>query len=595
MIDFQKMFSLMERIDPQYRQYKQILNECLLTEADSRLKAVDRIIEQAFSQRLNLNGTVSGSEYYVDNNPNTTWKQYLLFHLRHEFGLMQNSDVKYLPTVARLAYSDEVRFDMTNDNSIQIRTLNRIVEQMKKDDAFFQEVKANPNITFGQLAERFKEQFAQEDAADAESANSVSGGNSDYEIVEVTDFETAKYYGDYSYSKSRLCYTQNESTWNQYLGRYNRAYVCLRNGWKNIPEEPTEGFPYDLYGMSMIFVFVTPQREISTSNTRWNHYGEENLVKKRADEAFTKTMLAQVIGMPFDSVFKPKDMSISTDELISMIENGNCDELRGIAVGDFSIPEGTRSIGRYAFYYCPKLTSINIPNSVTSIGDFAFYRCSELTSINIPNSVTSIGQGVFHGCSGLTSITIPDGVTSIGMGAFLCCNSLTSITIPNSVTSIGQNAFSSCSNLTSITIPNSVTYIGRGAFYDCTNLTGITIPNNITNIGGYAFYYCESLTSITIPNSITTIGESTFEHCGSLTSITIPNNVTIIGSSAFESCSSLTSVTVKATTPPSLGKYVFYKNAVGRKIYVPAESVAAYKRSRGWSEYADDIEAMSWT
>ena len=98
MINFEQMFSLLERIDPQYRQYKQLINE-----ADSRLKAVDRIIDQVFSNYFNPDDIVRSSEYYVNDNPNTTWRQYLLFNLRHTFGLMQNSDVKYLPLVARLA------------------------------------------------------------------------------------------------------------------------------------------------------------------------------------------------------------------------------------------------------------------------------------------------------------------------------------------------------------------------------------------------------------------------------------------------------------------------------------------------------------
>jgi hypothetical protein len=71
----------------------------------------------------------------------------------------------------------------------------------------------------------------------------------------------------------------------------------------------------------------------------------------------------------------------------------------------YSIKEGTRWIGSYAFADCSNLTSITIPNSVTSIGEEAFWNCSRLTSITIPNSVTSIGISAFEDCSSLTSIT----------------------------------------------------------------------------------------------------------------------------------------------------------------------------------------------
>ena len=95
-------------------------------------------------------------------------------------------------------------------------------------------------------------------------------------------------------------------------------------------------------------------------------------------------------------------------------------------------------------------------------------------------------------------------------------------------------------------------------------------------------------------NDITSIGERAFYNCISLTSITIPNTVTFIGFDAFRSCKSLTSVYCKAATPPSLDADVFYYNGSGRKIYVPTESVEAYKSARNWSGYADAIEGYEF-
>ena len=212
--------------------------------------------------------------------------------------------------------------------------------------------------------------------------------------------------------------------------------------------------------------------------------------------------------------------------------------------GEYSIREGVKVIGEYAFYWCKNLNSIDIPNSVTTIGDSAFGGCDSLTSINIPNSVTTIGKDAFAFCYSLTSINIPNSVTTIGDYAFNGCASLTSINIPNSVTTIGKGAFSGCDSLTSINIPNSVTTIREGAFKDCGSLISINIPNSVTTIREGAFRGCESLTCINIPNSVTTIGDSAFWNCSSLVNINIPNSVTTIGKGAFSYCDSLTSINI---------------------------------------------------
>ena len=317
-----------------------------------------------------------------------------------------------------------------------------------------------------------------------------------------------------------------------------------------------------------------------------------------------------------------------------------------------TIPDSVTSIGEGAFVGCTSLTSVSIPDSVTSIGDDAFFGCTSLTSVTIPDSVTSIGWSAFQNCDSLTTITIPDSVTSIGWSAFYGCTGeliinskivetdytidnypsaqgwlygtkFTKLTIGNSVTSIGNYAFRECTSLTSITIPDSVTSIGYDAFYYCSSLTAFygkfasadnrcliidgvlhsfapasltqyTIPDSVTSIGWKAFQNCDSLTSVTIPDSVTSIGASAFAWCNSLTSVTIGNSVTSIGYDAFGDCSSLKEVYCKPITPPTGEISMFNNNASGRKIYVPAASVEAYKAAQYWSGYASGIEGYDF-
>ena len=293
-------------------------------------------------------------------------------------------------------------------------------------------------------------------------------------------------------------------------------------------------------------------------------------------------------------------------------------------VGVIKFDGKVTTIGERAFYYCRSLTSVTIPDSVTTIGSSAFSWCSSLQEFNgkfasedgrclivdgvlnsfaigcgateyaIPDGVTTIGDYAFQGCDSLTSVTIGDNVTTIGYGAFYYCSGLTSVTIGDSVTTIGYGAFYYCSSLTSVTIPDSVTTIRELAFCDCYSLTSVTIPDSVTTIGFCVFSGCSSLTSVTIPDSVTAIGDGAFVYCDSLTSVTIPDSVTSIGVNAFCICSSLTSVYCKPTTPP-VGNYgMFSDNALGRKIYVPMESVEAYKSASYWSDYASAIEGYNF-
>lgn len=292
------------------------------------------------------------------------------------------------------------------------------------------------------------------------------------------------------------------------------------------------------------------------------------------------------------------------EDLIDLIER----DLKSI-----NIPNGTTKIGDYAFSNCTSLTSITIPDSVTSIGFGAFNGCDSLpvenyiryadtvaveltdktqTAYTLKTGTRLINDSLFYGCRDIANINIPNGVISIGQYAFYYCSGLTSVTIPDTVTNIDAGAFGACTNLTSINIPNGVTSINNEVFASCESLTSITIPDGVTSIGNSVFRRCTSLTSVTIGNSVTSIGAATFSYCTGLTSVTIPNSVTNIGLNAFNNCTSLKNVTIEATTPPTLANANAFTNTNKCPIYVPAESVDAYKTTTNWSTYASRIHPI---
>ena len=275
--------------------------------------------------------------------------------------------------------------------------------------------------------------------------------------------------------------------------------------------------------------------------------------------------------------------------------------LNDTEITNLVIPESISEIGSSTFYNCSGITSVTIPNSVTHIGEGAFSCCTGLTSLVIPNSVTRISGSAFSGCSGLTSIEIPNSVTTIGSYAFSNCYGLTSVTIPNSITRITKGAFFACSNLISVTIPSSVTRIDESAFSKCYGLTKVNITDlaawcNITfsalednplNDARHLYLNDVEITDLVIPESVTSISNYVFYRCESLTSLTIPNSVTSIGSSAFHWCTGITSITCKAVIPPTSSPSAFQWIDKFTPLYVPAESVEAYKAADVWKEFTN--------
>ena len=152
------------------------------------------------------------------------------------------------------------------------------------------------------------------------------------------------------------------------------------------------------------------------------------------------------------------------------------------------------------------------------------------------------------------------------------------------------------SGLSEVVIGDCVSAINSKAFNEQNKshyLTSITLSDSVRTIGSSAFTHCFALTSITIPDSVTSIGQYALQNCSGLTDVTIGSGVTSIGTYALYNCSGLTSFTSLATTPPTMEYGVFSGCGSGFIIYVPAESINAYKSANRWSTYASRIQPIT--
>lgn len=315
----------------------------------------------------------------------------------------------------------------------------------------------------------------------------------------------------------------------------------------------------------------------------------------------------------------------------------NCSNLMSVTLGN-----GITSIGASAFEYCSSLTSVDVPNSVTNINEYVFNNCYGLKSASIDSRV--IGDNMFQNCSNLTSVTLGDNVVSVGESAFYNCSSLTSVKIPNSVTTIGPDAFYGTALYNNeLNWTNNVLYVDNcliearygvndayevvegtrvvadGAF-DYVDIVSVDIPGSVQNIGYLAFGNCSDLEafhvgeenkyyssvdgvlfnadmtmliqyprakserSYSVPESVNTIGDMALYNCHNLESIIIGSGVASIGEGAFVECYSLNEMLVKATTPPTIDPFSFNRSGI-ETIYVPAESLDAYKAAEIWNEF----------
>lgn len=254
------------------------------------------------------------------------------------------------------------------------------------------------------------------------------------------------------------------------------------------------------------------------------------------------------------------------------------------------------TVAKAMFYNCNKLVSVTGSQVFTSVGENSFYNCTSLLSIDLAAITTNTAFGSFKQCTALTTV-YNFASASVGQSCFDTCGNLTTIDLSHTTT-FNANSFSNCVKLANINNLSSAVTIGSGVFnhtalaidINCPNLTGILGPN--------AFGYCANIINVTNLGTITSLGDTgmtwgPFNNCTSLQKVILPSTLTYIGSVAFKSCTSLVYIKCLATTPPTTQNNPFDGASSTFKIYVPDDSVTAYKAATNWSTYASRIFSLT--
>lgn len=253
-----------------------------------------------------------------------------------------------------------------------------------------------------------------------------------------------------------------------------------------------------------------------------------------------------------------------------------------------------------AFVNCSNLVinEISLPNLLL-IELSAFANCTALGCelLNLPSCET-LGATVFYNTT-IKRVVMPKlkkiADSTKDYGCFQKIPNLESITLRD-IEDIGNYSFKDASKLVLDSMEyNNLTRIGKAAFGNCTFTLNKAILPNCKKIETSVFYNCSSmvLTSLELPQC-TAIGNYAFYRCSSMKSIELPSTVTFIGDNAFQYCTGLTRVSITAATPPTLGGPLVFDGCPALTgIYVPDNSVEAYKTATNWTAYANIILPLS--
>lgn len=288
-------------------------------------------------------------------------------------------------------------------------------------------------------------------------------------------------------------------------------------------------------------------------------------------------------------------------------------------------PSIVTGFGNSCFTGCSNLTHLYIPKNIVSIaGQECFQNCTKLNNINLYlPKLTSLGTRVFSSAglancavnlpaltsystapfaqTNIVAIENMGKITSMGTssqnrGFCYQCTKLKKVVIPETVYSIGYEAFNGCTALTEINLVNkNISRIEYGAFGGTTSLrVELDLPNLVYSSN--RVFYNSRITKVKSLGRLRLLytagnAQGYFGSDTALTEVTLPYTMENLYTYTFAGCTALKTITCYALTPPAIGAHAF-DNVSPNKIYVPFDSVLAYKEATGWSAFASKIEPI---
>lgn len=282
---------------------------------------------------------------------------------------------------------------------------------------------------------------------------------------------------------------------------------------------------------------------------------------------------------------------------------------------DFKFPQKASKFGNGCFQGCRDLAiDLVLPEYMTEVPECMFQYCSSLKSVKFPPHLKFIGRWGFANCMSLTELNLNDELEHIQVSAFESCRLLKKVKIPDSVEIINFSAFSGLDICDTVILGKGLKLVETIAFANLEALKYLEINCNITKdfcwtLGdrGYCFEYYPNLKSATYGEGVQFINHDILDQrgyadvWGAIETLHFPASLTSIGEGVLHGYKYLKKIECKAIVPPlAMNPMINDGNefdeancAFGRLlpkdviVYVPAESIEAYKNDWAWSYFHD--------
>lgn len=111
-----------------------------------------------------------------------------------------------------------------------------------------------------------------------------------------------------------------------------------------------------------------------------------------------------------------------------------------VTADTFTLPDGLREIGAFAFQNCDRLTALRLSEGLERVGEYAFADMDSLSEVVLPSTVSEIGDFLCNNDHQLARLVLGEGARRVPYGIGNYCDNLRAIYIPASATEGLENA-----------------------------------------------------------------------------------------------------------------------------------------------------------